>query len=267
MQGTAFRPFPVVRGRRDICYVHGMSWRGLVRSLLIVALAGPALVHGLERPRPAIDPAYPEVLQRFLTQDDSQAPAAYRALRRLEARNERRALTAWMDVWTQADGAGGFTYDVVSQGGSGLIRSKVFIASLEAEKKMSRRDSSDRAALTPANYVFEPVEIAGGLSALAVTPRREDVMLINGSIFLEPGTGDLVRLEGRLAKAPSFWIRQVDVVRCYERVGGVRMPVSLEAVAKVRLAGRNSFRMTYQYETVNGQRVGDPDVRLANARP
>ena len=34
--------------------------------------------------------------------------------------------TAWMDVWTEADGDGGFTYTVVAEGGSGYIRSKVF---------------------------------------------------------------------------------------------------------------------------------------------
>jgi len=71
----------------------------------------------------------------------------------------------------------------------------------------------------------------------------------------------------RLAKAPSFWIRQVDVVRCYQRIAGVRLPVSLEAVAKVRMGGRNTFHMTYQYETVNGRRVGEPDLRLAQVQP
>jgi hypothetical protein len=229
-----------------------MSWRGLIRSFLIALVAAPALLHGGER-HAASNPAFAQVLERFLSHDD--ATPAYRALRRLEARNEQHVVTAWMDVWTEDNGAGAFGYDVVAQGGSGLIRSKVFLASLEAEKKLAGADSADRAALTPANYIFEPADVAGDLSALAVTPRREDVMLINGSIFVTPETGDLVRLEGRLSKVPSFWIRQVDVVRCYKRIAGVRVPISLEAVAKVRMAGRNSFRMTYQYETVNGQHV------------
>jgi hypothetical protein len=45
------------------------------------------------------------------------------------------------------------------------------------------------------------------------------------------------------------------------------MPVSLEAVAKVRMAGRNTFQMTYEYETVNGRHVGTPDARLAATEP
>jgi hypothetical protein len=240
------------------------SPRGLIRTLLIALVATPVLVHG-EKPV-AADPNFPQVLERFLSLDDAESPA-YRALRRLEVRNEQQTVTAWMDVWTEADGAGGFTYDVVAQGGSGLVRSKVFIASLEAEKKMMQPGAPGRAALTRDNYTFESGSRVGGLAALAVTSRRADVMLINGSIFLKPETGDLVRLEGRLAKAPSFWIRQVDVVRCYQRIAGVRLPVSLEAVAKVRMSGRNTFHMTYQYETVNGRRVGEPELRLAQVQP
>jgi hypothetical protein len=51
------------------------------------------------------------------------------------------------------------------------------------------------------------------------------------------------------------------------------MPVAVEAVANIRLAGTATFRMTYEYETVNGLRVGAPEPRraktqsLANAEP
>jgi hypothetical protein len=153
-------------------------------------------------------------------------------------------------------GSSGFGFRPYGTVGLGLIRSKVFLASLETEKKLARGETPGRAALTLDNYVFEPRDLAAGLSALGVTPRREDVMLVNGSIFLRPDTGELVRLEGRLSKAPSFWVRQVDVVRRYQHIGGVGLPISLEAVAKMRLAGHNTFRMTYQYESVNGQNVG-----------
>jgi hypothetical protein len=225
----------------------------------MVLVAAPILARSKRTAVP--DPAFTQVLERFLSRSDPVP--AYRALRRLEARNDQRTVTAWMDAWTEADGSGGFTYGVVAQGGSTLIQSKVFLASLEAEKRLARAETPGPAALTPQNYIFEPGDLAGDLSALDVTPRRKDVLLIDGSIFLKPETGELVRLEGRLSKAPSFWVRDVDVVRRYERIGGVGLPISLDAVARVRLAGRNTFRMTYQYETVNGQRVGSPDAGTA----
>src|SRR4030095_9932743 len=92
----------------------------------------------------------------------------------------------------------------------------------------------------------------GGLGWVGLTPRRKDLMLIQGSIFLRPEDGDLVRIQGSLAKPPSFWIRHVENDRPYERSGGVRMPVSLQSVARVLVAGKSRFTVTYQYETVNG---------------
>ena len=50
----------------------------------------------------------------------------------------------------------------------------------------------------------------------------------------------------------------MDIVRRYERIGGVRVPVSIESVAHVLIAGRSTFKMTYEYETINGQHVGTP---------
>jgi hypothetical protein len=53
-------------------------------------------------------------------------------------------------------------------------------------------------------------------------------------------------------------------VRRYERLGGVRVPVSIESVAHVLIAGRSTFKMTYEYETVNGQRVGNPQPQASS---
>ena len=38
------------------------------------------------------------------------------------------------------------------------------------------------------------------------------------------------------------------------------MPISIESVAQVLIAGRSTFKMTYEYQTINGQTVGDPQV-------
>ena len=78
---------------------------------------------------------------------------------------------------------------------------------------------------------------------------------------MQPSDGELARIEGRLSKTPSFWTRRVDVVRRYERKAGVRVPVGIESVAHVLVAGRSTFKMTYEYETINGQHVGSPQPR------
>ena len=238
--------------------------RGLSLSLLatsvVALLATYAGAAGRETPAPAI-------LQRFLSLDDP-TPTQFRALRHLEARNEKFEKSAWMDVWTEADRAG-FRYHIVCEDGSDYIRSKVFRASLETERDMWAAGSPDEAALTPANYVFEDRGAQpDGLTSLTVKPRRKSVLLVDGSIYLNPDAGELVRMEGQLSKTPSFWTTRVEIVRWYQRINGFRMPTALESIANVRIAGVSTFRMTYEYESINGQRVGNPQPRaLARATP
>jgi hypothetical protein len=161
-----------------------------------------------------------------------------------------------MDVWTEFDHAKGFRYEVVSESGSGYIRKKVFLAALEGEQKMWANHEPDRASFSRENYTFQDGAPAlDGLASLLVTPRRKDMLLVEGAVFVQHGDGELVRIEGRLSKNPSFWTRRVDVIRRYTRLAGVRVPISFESVANVLIAGRSTFKMTYDYEIVNGQRM------------
>ncbi len=233
----------------------GLGRRSIVLSLgLFVTAPLGAAAPGAPSYRPAI-------LQRFLSNPDP-SPAAYRALRHLDARNDHFDSTAWMDVWTEADAQRGFRYQIASEGGSDYIRAHVFRETLEAEQRMWTSGASDRGALTPDNYVFEErTAAADGLASLAVRPRRKDVLLVDGLIFLDPNDGELMRMEGLLSKAPSFWTRRVQITRWYHRFAGVRMPTALESVANVRIAGTSTFRMTYEYESVNGEKFDAPHLR------
>lgn len=184
---------------------------------------------------------------------------AYRALRHLEATNAHFGARAWMDVWTEFDETRGLRYEVAGEGGNGYIRKHVFLAALDGEQKMWSAREPQRASLTPDNYSFEDAQPAPeGLHSVGIKPRRKDVLLVEGAIFLEPDDGELRRIEGKLSKSPSFWTRRVDIVRRYDIIGGVRVPTSIESVAHVLIAGRSTFLMTYQYETINGQHVGSP---------
>src|SRR5947207_2462551 len=184
--------------------------RGLNRSLIAALFAAVALAPALAA-KPAGLSAPSPLLQRFFSQPDPPT-VEYRALRHLEAQNDRFNSSAWMDVWTETDRAGAFRYRILDEGGSAYIRSRVFLPTLEAERKVSEATDPDRAALTPANYIFDDRgEERDGLAWLTVTPRRRDILLVEGSIFLKPDDGDLVRLEGRLSKTPSMWTRRVDI--------------------------------------------------------
>ena len=221
--------------------------RALSLSLLIVARMSVLLAQtlaGSERPAS---------LDRFLALDDPD-PWQYRAVRHLEARNEGLGKNATMDVVTEGD-ANGFRYQIVSEQGSEYIRNRVFRQTLDTEKAIWASGAPTKAALTLENYAFQEAGTqADGSPALAVRPLRKDVLLVDGKIFLSADDCDLIRLEGKLSKSPSFWTRQVQITRWYKRFAGVRMPVALETTANVRIAGQSTFRMTYQYESVNGVR-------------
>jgi hypothetical protein len=220
----------------------------------IVVACAVANVHALQTTQPTL-------VQRFLARAE-EPPVEYRALRRLEAHNPKFKQSAWMVAWTEYDHVNGFRYQIVDEGGSGYIRSKVLRGALEGEQKIWANHEPQKASFSHDNYVFDAgTPAADGLSAVGVTPKRKDVLLVEGAVFVEPGDGELSRIEGKLSKTPSFWTRRVDVVRRYQRQAGVRVPMSIESVAHLLVAGRSTFKMTYEYQTINGQVVGDPQVR------
>lgn len=223
----------------------------LIRSAIVAV--GVVAAAGLAAARqPATDDASQlPVLQQFLATSNA-APEKFVAIRHLEARNDHFNKDAWMDVRTEADAAG-FRFTVLSEGGSGYIRSRVFKKALQTEQKIWATGDPDRSGFTLANYIFEDRGAeASGLVWLGVTPRRKDMLLVNGSIFLRPEDGELVRIEGALARTPSFWTKKVQIVRHYERIAGIRLPVWMQSTAAVRIAGASTFTTSYQYETVNG---------------
>jgi hypothetical protein len=79
-----------------------------------------------------------------------------------------------------------------------------------------------------------------------------------GAILVEPDSADLLRIEGRLAKSPSFWTRRVEIYRAYQRIGGVRVPTRVTSRASLRLFGASTLEMTYEYEEINGQPAALP---------
>jgi len=235
--------------------------RGLAALTITVLAAAAAQGRSAEADRPMS-----ALVQRFLATPDPPA-VSYRALRHFDAENDHFHTSAWMDVWTEADDARGFRYEIAAEGGSELIRSRVFRETLETERRMWASGETSRAALTPANYILEegpPPQ--DGMASIVLRPRRKDVLLVDGFIVLNKDDGELVRLEGVLARTPSFWTRRVHVTRYYRRFGSIRMPVSVETVANVRIAGTSSLRMSYDYERVNDLHVGDPVLRTTARR-
>jgi hypothetical protein len=222
---------------------------GCLIGLSVQGLAGA--------PAPAL-PASPseyDAVARFLA-DVEKPPLAYQARRRLEASSAKLKESAWIEAVTEYDPAVGLTYSIVAQGGSERIRRRVLAGVLEAERENSASAEWRKGNLSRANYDFDFGGHAGnGMLKMQLTPRRRDTRLVLGSALLTAKSGSLVRVEGRLSKSPSFWVRWVNVSRSYSPIGGVMMPVAVESTADVRIAGMSTFSMTYDYQMVDGHAI------------
>jgi hypothetical protein len=230
--------------------------RFFVCASFIVAVALMAAPRALPLERPA----QPDIVQRFLSREEPRL-TSFRAVRHLEARNERYKKHGWMHVLTSMDAEQGFRFEVLAEGGSSYVRDKVLKPTLMKEVEASKSGESARAVLSDVNYEFSQAEPLDGLVRVGLIPRRRDLMLVKGAVFLSAEDGDLVRIEGELAKTPSFWTRKVHVVRRYGRVAGFRVPLTMDSTAQIMIAGASTFSMTYIYEELNGMAVSSPLAR------
>jgi hypothetical protein len=232
----------------------GTSGRGSWRKwVLIAALVTPFSVHATENT--AAQQVGHACVERFLARDDGSH--SYRAARRLEADAGDRH--GWMEAITEFSPRTGFRYEVTAEGGSGLIRSKILRCLLDGERDAINKGTTKHSELIRANYKFQPKRVdSEGVTEIALTPLRED-MLVIGSAFIRPA-GELVRLQGRLAKSPSFWIRNVQVMRSYETIHDVVVPIVLETSAQLRMFGAATLRMTYAYLDIDGHPVNSTQV-------
>ena len=232
-------------------YRHSASQRTWVAAFTLAVAA--AVGTPLAGTRPA------EHTSHASLSDSGPSLHQYRALRRMHAVSERSDHEGWMDAWTELDSAG-FRYQIVAERGSGTVRNRVLRALLKREQEIIANGDFGRGELTPENYEFGEETSGPDVRYILIKPRRKDAMLVDGRMVLSP-EGELLRVEGLLAKNPSFWTSQVHVTRHYARVDGVRVPVATESIAKVKFAGRSRLNVQYEYDTINGRPVRTAGLR------
>lgn len=171
----------------------------------------------------------------------------------MHAQSERFDHEGWMDALTELD-SGGFRYKIIAERGSDKVRNKVLRTLLEREQEMIAAGDFGRGEVTPENYEFGAETTGPGERYISIKPKRKDVLLIDGRMVLG-ADGELLRVEGMVAKNPSFWTSQVRMTRHYAKVDGVRVPIATESRAKVTFVGQARLNVRYEYETINGRPV------------
>jgi hypothetical protein len=203
-----------------------------------------------------------EFIARVVAQTN-RSDVTLRATRALRAGTASGKHAAWMEIETVANSSGAFEWSVLDEGGSERTRTRVLRALLEAEAESWRAGVRDAAALTPENYVFTLLSRSReGHVVIGLQPKRRDARLIDGTLTVRED-GSPLRLEGYLAKSPSFWVKRVHVVKRFARIGSLTVPTAVESTADVKLVGQSNFSMEYRYQEINGR----PVDTMARATP
>jgi hypothetical protein len=221
----------------------------LAAAILALALTG-LWSAGRMSAATAAGPAFEQVLAK----SNSVAPPPYRAFRRMEGGLLDSDRRGWIEAWTEYTPGRGFTYDVVREGGSEYVRNKILRGMLVSEQKLIASGKRLHASLESMNYLFEDGGMAdGGLQRVLLKPAKKSDGILTGSVLVDPESGLMTRIEGRLVKSPSFWLRDVDVTYKYAHVGDRVVPVEMTSTGRVRMFGRSNFRMVYDYESIDGR--------------
>ena len=229
--------------------------RGTMAGRSLLCVTGFTLLLGAAAlPAAEGDSSVSPATSQFLAERE-QPLRQYRAYRRMHARSERMNQEAWLEAWTELDGQT-FRYEIVNERGSEQVRNKVLKAVLKREQELVAAGDSGRSALTEENYDFTEAAAEGSREKyVALKPKRKDTLLVDGRMVLSPDGRELLRVEGKLAKNPSFWTSLVNVVRHYARLDGVRVPIATQSTAKVKVIGVSQMDMQYEYKTINGRPV------------
>jgi hypothetical protein len=144
-------------------------------------------------------------------------------------------------------------FKVLSESGSGIIRSRVFKPLMDSEVETAAGRNRYDSSITPPNYKFEVIgeDNIDGHHCLVVevTPTHDAKYLFKGKIWIHATEFAVVKIEGQPARTPSWWIKQVDFVRRYQKIGQFWLPREDESISQVRVFGRYALTIShYNYE-------------------
>jgi outer membrane lipoprotein-sorting protein len=186
----------------------------------------------------------------------------YTATRRYVGVNKKRRAEMLVRVECASDGAKQFT--ILSEEGSGSIRKHVFQKLLREETEASRRGTRNSTRLTPANYDFQIVGQetleTGPAYVFEVSPKTRNKYLIRGRIWVDANDYSIVRIEGKPARNPSFWVHSVHFVHTYQKVGQFWFASSTHTTSEIRIFGESELTIENSDYTLN-----PPADRVAQA--
>jgi hypothetical protein len=229
---------------------------------LCLCAAGQALPESNAAP-----PPLSFIVQRLeRTQSQNRAAPAYvvtREYRLIDTRSSR--VSSQVIAQVQYLPPSQKAYVIQTRTGSGRGE-QVVKRILDHESEMSRRNSQS-ASLNEMNYDFTYMgtgSVEGNQCyVLGLQPKRRENELMVGQAWVDENTFQLRRIEGDMAKTPSWMLKKVHVRLDFADVSGTWLQTGMEAVADVRFVGSQ----TLQSKTLAYRVATQVAAQHAPARP
>ena len=183
----------------------------------------------------------------------------YSVNRRYQVTNRKGKLRSETQVALQYQSPDSKDFKILSESGPAMLRNIVkSLLKLEVEAALGQGGTDS--SITPANYTFQ---IAGkdtvdGYSCFVVQaiPKRNDKTLFEGRIWIEDTEFAIVKIAGRPAKRPSFWIESAQFTRHYQKIGEIWLPLRDQTVSQVRMFGENVLTIDHGDYKLSVRQVG-----------
>ncbi len=166
--------------------------------------------------------------------------------------NDATHPAAEMTVRTDYRKETGKSYTILSESGSGFIRTHVLRAVLEQEKTINLPGIREHSWFTTANYQMQlkpgGVQQMDGRDcfALAISPLHKATNMIDGTLWVDANAGSIVRLEGSATQSPSIFTGAAKVMRQYVNVNGFGMATQARAISDSFILGRTTVTIDYR---------------------
>lgn len=135
-------------------------------------------------------------------------------------------------------------YRIQKATGSGR-GSQVIRRVLDHEIELATSNNQPRAALNRENYDFTYVgeEVLNGQRCyiLGLKPKRKEKDLITGQVWVDGHSFFARQILGEVTKTPSWWLRKIQVKFTFADFAGTWFQSSMEAVADVRILGKQTL--------------------------
>ena len=224
--------------------------RWLIRAFALLLIGVPAVAQETKVSAPLTTD---EVMGRVVEMNESRAKAleGYSSVRTYHL--ECHCLShkqADMVVRIDYQAPNRKEFAILSEGGSGTVRDRVFKKLLEAEQESMRDENQQRSAITPENYTFQLAEYEKSATdefyVLDAHPRSKNKFLFRGRIWVNAKDFAITRVEGEPAVNPSWWTVKTDFKRSYQKIGDFWLPESNESETKVRVFGTAVLSIEYR---------------------